>query len=137
MQILLIIKPLLQFHKMVLLSPQVYLAKHYAVYIRSLMFYFVPGKPSELRGVRSRSAEEGGSSSSLSDVLESFVGKLKDCESHVCRTLRMTENHAKRTDYCPVMASLDGPSIILGIQQHTTMPTYADECLFSFTRQTQ
>ena len=87
------------------------------------MPYFVPGKPSELQGVRSRSAEEGGSSSSLSDALESFVGKLKDCESHLCRTLRMTENHANRTDYYPVMASLDGPSIVLGIQQHTSMST--------------
>ena len=106
-----------------LLLPQVYLARHYAIYIQSLMFYPVPGKPSELQGVRSRSAEEGESSSSLSDVLESFVGKLKDCEFHVCRTLRMTENHANRTDYYPVMASLDGPSIVLGIQQHTSMST--------------
>ena len=92
------------------------MAKHHAVYLRSLMPYFVPGKPSELQGVRSRSAEEGGSSSSLSDALESVVGKLKDCEFHVCRILRMTETRAKPTDYCSVMVSLDGPSIVLGIQ---------------------
>ena len=127
MQDPLIIENLLQFRKMDLLSPEVYSERHYTIYIRTLMFYFVTGKSSELQGVRSRSAEEGVSSSSLSDVLESFVGKLKDRASHVCRTLRVTEAHAKLTHYCLVPASLsDAPSIVLGTEQHTSMPTYAN-----------
>ena len=90
-----------------LLSPKVYSERYYTVYIRSLMFYFVPGKSSELQGVRSRSAEEGESSSSLSDVLESFVGKLKDRESHAS-----LQNSSRDRDPCKTNSLLSCPGFI-------------------------